>query len=88
MLNFHREVLSSDVDPKDIVIITCLHDPSQETWEEFSATVKQMYPGEEQEMILVGEREGVRIRMLQKKSTATQEGKKSTATQEGKKTKK
>ena len=76
MSNFHHEVLSSDVDPKDIVIVTCWHDPSQETWEEFTATVKQMYPGEEQEMICVGERYGVRLRMLQKKSTTTQASKK------------
>jgi hypothetical protein len=76
MSNFHHEVLSSDVDPKDIVIITCWHDPSQETWEEFSETVKQMYPGEEQEMIHQGGKWGVRLRMLQKKSTTTQASKK------------
>ena len=71
MHKHYTDTLSSHIDPMDIEIVTCIHDPEQETWEEFTAIVKEMYPGQEQALICHNGRHGVELRILRKKPTAT-----------------
>ena len=64
-----REVLSSACDPLDIVSVTHLHNEVEgETWQEFTQRMKEMFPGEEQQVVFVDGHFGLKFTALEKKS--------------------